>query len=231
MISGPSLVHTERDVILIHYSAPDATIDKAIEVVSKKYDRGGRFDAGVPGVRATLAHADRAERVLLRPQPGVLAVVPPNAAEKSARLLVSGKVALPASHAAEAVFVRVDNPHHPMPEIPETITQLRLRVVPRPDQGADVFLEGDTKDPASASQAADDVRSIFKRHNDWITSSVTHGLLDHVEVTTEGTVVHAHLSASREQIETLVSLVGDLLGVHPSSPTPTGAVPRPAGSK
>ncbi len=230
LISGPSLVHTERDVILIHYSAPDATIDKAIDVVSKKYDRGGRFDAGVPGVRASLAHADRAERVLLRPQSRVLAVVPPNKAEEIARQLVSARVPLH-NHPGEAVYVRVDNPHHPMPEIPESITQLRLRVVPRADQGADLFLEGDTKDAATAAQAADDVKGIVKRHNDWITSSVTHGLLDHVEVTTEGGVVHAHLTASREQIETLVALVGDLLGIHPPGAVPTGPAPRPAGSK
>jgi hypothetical protein len=230
LISGPSLVNTSRDVILIHYSAPDAAIDKAIDVVSKKYDRGGRFDAGVPGVRATLAHADRAERVLLRPQTRVLAVVPPNKAEEIARQLVSTKVPLH-NHPGEAVYVRVDNPNHPMPEIPASITQLRLRVIPRPDQGADVFIEGDTKDATTALQAAEDLKGIVKRHNDWITSSVTHGLLDHVEVTTDQSVVHAHLTASREQIETLVSLVGDLLGVHPPSSAPPGSAPRPAGSK
>ena len=230
LISGPSLVNTSRDVILIHYSAPDAAIDKAIDVVSKKYDRGGRFDAGVPGVRATLAHADRAERVLLRPQTRVLAVVPPNKAEEIARQLLSAKVPLH-EHPGEAVYIRVDNPNHPMPEIPPSITQLRLRVIPRPDQGADVFIEGDTKDAATALQAAEDLKGIVKRHNDWITSSVTHGLLDHVEVTTDQSVVHAHLTASREQIETLVSLVGDLLGVHPPSAAPPGSVPRPAGSR
>ena len=230
IISGPSLINTGRDVILIHYSAPDAAIDKAIDVVSKKYDRGGRFDAGVPGVRASLAHADRAERVLLRPQSRVLAVVPPNKAEEVARQLVSAKVPLH-EHPGEAVYVRVANPHHPMPEIPETITQLRLRVVPRPDQGADVFIDGDTKDAASAAQAAEDVKGIFKRHNDWGTSLVTHGLLDHVEVTTEGSVVHAHLTASREQIETIVSLVGGFLGVSPPGLAPAGSAPRPAGTK
>jgi hypothetical protein len=147
-----------------------------------------------------------------------------------ARQLVSARV--PAHiRPGEALYLRVANPHHPMPEIPESITELRLRVVPRPDQGADLFLEGDTKDAASAAQAADDVKGIVKRHNDWITSSVTHGLLDHVEVTSEASVVHVHLTASREQIETLLSLVGDLLGTRPPSPTPGGVAPRPAGSK
>jgi hypothetical protein len=213
MISGPSLVNTSHDVVLVHYSAPDAMVDKAIDVVGKKYDRGGRFDAGVPGVRATLAHADRAERVILRPQPRVLAVVPTSVAEKVARQLVAAKV--PAHiRPGEAVYVRVVDPHHPMPEIPATITEMRLRVLPRSDAGADVFLDGDTQDAASASQAADDVKKILKRHNDWLTSSLTHGLLDHAEVSVEGSVVRVHVSASREQIETLVALVGGFLGVQ-----------------
>ena len=61
LISGPSLVNTSRDVILIHYSAPDAAIDKAIDVVSKKYDRGGRFDEATrafDGLAGADANAD-----------------------------------------------------------------------------------------------------------------------------------------------------------------------------
>ncbi len=67
MISGPSLVNTASDVILIRYGASDVVVDRAIARVSQKYPGGGPYDAGVPGVKATLAHADRAERVLLRP--------------------------------------------------------------------------------------------------------------------------------------------------------------------
>ena len=141
---GPGLVNTTNDVILIHYSASDAVIDRAVDVVSKKYDRGGRLDAGVPGVRASLAHADRGERVLLRGPSHLLAVVPRSVADKVARQLVTAKLLLK-GHVGEAVYLRVANPHHPMPEIPESITELRLRVVPRPDQGADIFIDGDTR--------------------------------------------------------------------------------------
>ena len=198
MISGPSLVNTTRDVVLIHYSASDAIVDKAIDVVSRKYDRGGPIDAGVPGVKASLAHADRAERVLLRPQPHVLAVVPTSVAEKVARQLVASKV--PAHiRPGEAVYVRLVNPHHPMPELPATITEMRLRVVPRPDEGADVFIDGDTKDAQTASEAAEDVKGIVRRHNDTFTSLATDGLLDHVDVAPEGNLVRLHLTASRRR--------------------------------
>jgi len=223
-IAGPSLINTSRDVVLIHYSAPDAVVDRAVDIVARKYDKGGRFDAGVPGVKASLAHADRAERVLLRAQPHVLAVVPPNIAEKSARQLASAR--LPAhNHPGEAVYLRLVNPHHPMPEIPESISEMRLRVVPRADLGADVLIDGDTKDAGDAAEAADGLRRLVRRHNDTLTSMVTHGLFDHVEVTTEGPLVKVHLVVTLDQIETLTALVAGFLGVQPDLPAPSSTAP------
>jgi hypothetical protein len=221
LISGPSLINTSRDVVLIHYAAPDAVVDRAVSVVSKKYDKGGPFDVGVRGVRATRAHADGAERVMLRGQPHVLAVVPPSVAEKVARQLVASRVP-PHVRPGEAVYVRLANPHHPMPEIPDAITELRLRVVPRPDDGADVFVEGDTKDADAATAAAPLVRQMIRRHDDPFTSLLTHGLLDHVEVSSEGPLVKVHLVATRDHVETLVALVGGFLGVEPPGTGPSG---------
>ena len=225
LVSGPSLINTARDVVLIHYSASDAVIDHAIRVVSGKYDRGGVIDAGVPGVKAYLAHADRAERVILRPQPHVLAVVPPSVAQKVARQLAASRV--PAHvRPGEAMYMRLVNPHHPMPEIPESLTEMRTRVVPRPDLGVDVFTEGDTKDAATATQAAEELRRVVRRHNDAFTSMLTHGLLDQVEVSSEGSLVKVHMVVTLDQIETLASLVGAFLGVQPDAPG-AGGMPHP----
>jgi hypothetical protein len=218
MISGPSLVNSTRDVILIHYSAPDARVEKAMALVSAGYASGGPFDAGVPGVKAMTTHADGAERVMLRPQPHVLAVVPTNVAQKMARVL-SGARVQPHVRPGEAAYIHVVNPHHPMPEIPETITAMSLRVVPRADEGADVFIDGDTKDAATAVDAAAELRNVVKRHDDFVTASLTHGLLDHVDVTAEGSEVKLHLTASRDQIEAVVSLVAAFLDVKPGGPT------------
>jgi hypothetical protein len=233
VISGPSLRNTARDVVLIHYSASDAIVDRAVRLVSSKYDRGGAFDAGVRGVRAVLAHADRAERVILRPEPHVLAVVPPSHAEKSARALVANPV-MRHIHPGEAMYLRLVDPHHPMPEIPESITEMRMRVVPRPDEGADVFIEGDTKDGEEAALAADGIRRMVRRHNDALTSLLTHGLLDHVDVGIDGRRVKARVTATRDHIETLVTLVGDFLGVQPSAasaePAPSSSPPHSASN-
>ncbi len=218
MISGPSLLSTSRDVVLIHYSAADAVVDRAIAVLGRRSGHEGTIDAGARGVRAVLAHADRADRVILRTQAHVVAVVPPAVAQKIARQLVASPV--PAHvRPGEAFYLRLVDPHHPMPEIPAELKELRLRVVPRDDGGADAYVEGDTADADVASQAADELRRVIRRHDDAITSLVTGGILDHVEVATSGSHVELHLAATRAQIERLAELAGDLLGVGPEPTT------------
>jgi hypothetical protein len=231
MISGPSLVNTGRDVVLIRYGASDAAVDRAIARVSRKYPGGGPFDAGVPGVKATLAHADRAERVLLRPAPHVLAVVPPAVAAKEARQLATLRLP-PHVRPGEALYFRFESPHRAIPEIPESISELRLRVVPRTDNGADAFAEGDTKDMESAALAAPEIAALIRRRNSGLASLLTHGVFDGVEVRADGTRVLVHLSVTLEQLESLASLAGVFLGVAlpeapAGSPSSVGAPARP----
>jgi hypothetical protein len=231
VISGPSLVNTERDVVLIHYSAPDRLIDRAVASLGRRYARGGAIDAGVPGVKATLAHADRAERVILRPQPRVLAVVPPSAASRVARQLVGARIRAPIRE-GDAVYLRFVSPHRALDEIPASIEQLRLRVVPRADQGADVLVDGDATDSASAAAAAAQLARFVRRRNDTLTSLVTHGLLDQVEIASEGSSVKIRLAVTEDQLDMLTALVGDFLGVQPDDDPPAppaatlGAPPR-----
>jgi hypothetical protein len=213
MISGPSLINSGRDVVLVHYSAPDAVVDRAVTFLARRTGHSGAFDAGVPGVRATLAHADRADRVILRPAPHVAAVVPPTVASKVARQLALSRVpahVLP----GQALYLRLLDPHHPFPEIPESLSELRLKVAPRTDGGAEASVEADAADPQAAARAAEDLTRAVRRHNDVFVSLLTHGLLDRVEIHAEGATVVAHLVASRDQLETLAVLAGGFLGVE-----------------
>jgi hypothetical protein len=102
-----------------------------------------------------------------------------------------------------------------VPEIPESISELRLRVVPRADNGADAFLEGDTKDPESAALAAPEIAKLIRRRTSGFASLFLHGALDDVEVRPEGARVLVHLSV-------LASLAGALLGV-PMPDLPAGS--------
>ena len=75
LIYGPSLIHTDRDAVLVHYSADDARIDSAIDKLSAAaVDEGGPFDAGLAGGKATRVHGDKAQRGVLRAHPHCVAV-------------------------------------------------------------------------------------------------------------------------------------------------------------
>ena len=225
LISGPGLVDTTNDVILVHYSAPDAVVDKAIDVISKKYDRGGPFDAGVPGVKAAIGHADRAQRVFLRPQAGLLAVVPPHYANTAAKILVHAKVS-PRVRPGEAVRLKVAKPYQPFPDIPRTVSELRLWVVPRSDEGADVYAEGDCANDADAVDAAKQIKSVLDRfRRNLFVSAMTHGLLDSLDVTSDGKLVKLHLQPTRGQLEALLTLIEGQIRTLKSAPPPPPPAP------
>ena len=213
-IEGPSLMHTDRDAIFIHYSATDKAVDKAIDVVSHKYDRGGAFDAGVPGIKASLGHADRAERVFLRGQSHLLVVVPPDAAHAAAVTMKGGKVQ-PKIPANEAVRFIVKTPSHVAPFVLlPTLTELRLWVVPRAsDGGADVYAEGDCADEKGAEDQAAKAKKYIAEQNSIGVRMITDGLFNGVELRAEGKTVKGHMSASRSQLQNVLGLAAGSLGV------------------
>jgi hypothetical protein len=146
----------------------------------------------------------------------VLAVVPPAVSEKVARSLARAHV--PAHvRPNEALYFRMVTPYRALPELPKTIEEVRLRVVPRPDQGVDLWIDADTA-TEDAAQAAAEVRRAIRRHNDMLTSLATGGLLDRVRVENDSRGVHAHLTVTRADLERVLDLVSSLLGVQPDSP-------------
>jgi len=223
VISGPSLRDTRMDAVTLHYATSDANVDKAIGIVASHYDRGGSYDAGVPGARAWLAHADRAERVILRPRPRVLVIVPPEQATAVARDVQRAKEPKTNIMPGVATYLRIVDPHHALPGlVPEAVTQLTLEVRPREDHGADVQIEGQCKDETSAAGAADEVRKTIRSTNSAWVALGTGGLLDNVDVASEGAVVRVHAVASRAQLEKTLASV-ELFLPPPVSPVPSAS--------
>jgi hypothetical protein len=222
-INGPALLHTEKDVILVHYAATDAVVDQAIIALGKKHGHGGPADVGVPGVKAVHGYADRAERIFLRPQSHVLAVVPSDYARTAAKILSKASVPAVLKRPEEAMRLTLVHPHGPMPGIPESVTELRLWIVPRNDDGgADVYGEGDTASNTASAAATETISRLVQDQNSFGVSLLTHGLLNGVELRADGTTVRLHLSASKDQIEVILAFVGGQLGVT--------LAPEPAGS-
>lgn len=218
LIWGPSLIHTERDAVIVHYSVSDAIVDTAVDSVAKRYDKGGAYDAGVSGVKASLGHADNAERVFIRGQPHVLVIVPRDKATDFAKLAKRATIN-PKVRPGEAMRLTVKDPWKqisiPGLKFSNSLKELRLWIVPRAsDGGADVHVEGDCTDEAAAADVADALTDLIKRQNAMGVRIVTRGLLNNAKVTADGTHVRSHLSASQEQLEALLQGVAAVLGVQ-----------------
>jgi hypothetical protein len=228
-INGPSLIHSDRDVIMVHYSATDTVVDRALDVVGHKAGNGGPYDAGVPGMKAILGHADRADRVFMRPQPHVLAVVPPYYAATAARLLAHASIPRTLKRATEAMRLVLIHPHGPMPAIPESVTELRLWIVPHnADGGADVYGEGDTASPDACESAIVVLKAVIRDQNSFGVKLVTHGLLDGVTLTPDGKTLRMHIPVARDQLEVLLAFAAGRLGVD-LVPPDAGQARPPAG--
>ena len=225
LIYGPSLIHTDRDAVIVHYSISDDVVDNAVESIAKRYANGGAFDAGVPGVKASLGHADNAERVFLRGQPHVLTIVPKDKAKDFAKLMKRASIQ-PKVRPGEALRLIVKDPWKqisiPGLKFSESLKEIRLWIVPRAsDGGADVYIEGDCTDEASASDAADALTDLIKRQNSLMVRAATRGLLNNAKVEANGTHINSHLSASQDQLEALLQGVGAFLGAN-VQPAPGG---------
>jgi hypothetical protein len=218
LIYGPSLIHTDRDAVFVHYSIADTVVDNAVDSIAKRYDKGGPFDAGVPGVKAALGFADNAERVFLRGQTHVLVIVPKDKAKDFA-LLAKKATINPRVRPGEALRLTVKDPWKqisiPGLKFSQSLKELRLWIVPRPsDGGADIFIEGDCTDEEGASDAATALTDLIKRQNVLVVRAATRGLLNNAKVTADGTHIKSQLSASQEQLEAILQGVGAILGVQ-----------------
>lgn len=217
LIYGPSLIHTDRDAVIVHYNVPDAVVDRAVDVIAQSYDRGGPFDAGVPGVRASIGHADNAERVFLRVQPQVLVVVPKKNAVDFAKAMRRAPIS-PKVRPGEAMRLVVKDPWKqvaiPGLRFSQSVKEIRMWIVPTASGTADVFLEGDTTDEASAVQTAADLTEVLRRQNAGFVRIVTRGLLNDAKVEAEGTRMKLVIHATPEQMKAVFNAVAAMTGAQ-----------------
>lgn len=233
LVTGPSLINTEKDAIFIHYSVADGDVDKAVDAVSAQYAKGGKIDLGVPGTKAWRAYAHGAERTFVRPSTHFVMILPPAAAKAYATAYRNAGLK-PRFRRGEALSVEALEPGGSVNVFPQSISKLRMWVVPRDaDGGGDLYLEGDCPDAAAASAAATELKRTVQQKNSVMVRLVTNGLLDGFDTSSDGPMMKGHLSASKEQIEAILNLVGGYLGVPPPSaattpaPAPTGPAPDP----
>ncbi len=220
IIMGPSLLDTKNDAVFVHYATPDATVDKIIDTVSRKYVHGGPYDTGVRGVKAWKAFADNGERVFLRPRPHVAVIVPASHARQFAAVLARNPVT-PRVHAGEAFSMRALRPGGSVPAIPQDIREMRMWIVPNAADGSgELYAEGDCPDEASAKTDAESLRTLVQQKNSAIVRLLTAGFFNNVVVTTSGSTLQLHIHGTQRQIESLLALAAGRVGVTLPPPTP-----------
>lgn len=220
LIYGPSLIKTDRDAVFVRYTAPDEVVDRAVKMIAQNSPGGGPFDVGVPGVKASIGHADDADRVFMRPQSKLLLIVPKSHAKEFAT--VYKKSAPRGPNAVEALRLIVNNPSNQISikglKFSQKLKQIRLWIVPDASGAADVYAEGDCEDAESATQTATDLTEVIRRTNQGFVSLMTKGLLDRAQVIPNGTKVNLHVHASPEQLEAVLQGVGLVMGANVSPP-------------
>lgn len=229
LIYGPSLIHTDKDAVLVRYNAGDDAVDATIASLARSYDKGGPYDAGVPGVVGSLGYADNAQRVFLRPQSKLLVIVPPSHAHEAAVTFRKQTPRGPPS--TEAMRLVVRNPSNqisiPGLRFSQSLKEIRLWVIPRADGGADVYAEGDCTDEEAALDSAERLTELLKRQNSLGVRFATRGLLNNAAVVADGKKIKLHVLATPEQLEAVLQLVAAAVNAQVAPPS-TGAAPIPA---
>ena len=210
-VTGPSLNNTSKDGILVHHQLAPAAIEDAIDKLHQRSAQVNAFDAHVLGVKATIGTFDRASRVLLRAEPYVLAVVPPDSAESVAKILVGAHVTTPVT-TGETLRLAVHAPHAELAMVPAEVHDAVVVVVARPDGGLDVAGEGACDDEAAAVRAEDELHALLSRYDNFIVRVMTRNLLNAIHIQHEGSKLHLRLAATREQVETVLGLLASVLG-------------------
>jgi len=229
IIMGPSFLDTQNDAVFVHYSTPDAQVDKVIDTVSRHYSKGGPIDLGVRGVKAWKAFADKGERVFIRPRPHVAVIVPSSHAQQFARVLATNPI-MPHVHAGESMSLRALRPGGSISVLPQDVSEMRMWIVGRAsDGGGDLFIEGDCPNDAAAQLDAEALRTLIKQKNSFGIRLLTAGFFNNVVITTVGNQIHLHINATQEQIEALLALAAG--AVHVTLPPPSHNNPAPTGTQ
>jgi hypothetical protein len=123
-------------------------------------------------------------------------------------------------------------PYQPFPDIPKTVTEVRLWIVPLPNGGAQVFAEGDCATAGDAADASAHLNKVADRYRGGGLVSLgiamaTGGLLSSLDIQPNDTHVELKLTATEEQLDLLLKLVGGQISSmkQPAAP-PTKVAPR-----
>ena len=205
-VVGPSDPARERMLARVAEGGPDAAVDGRLVALQARSAEpaASHVDGRIPAAAARL---DGVLRVVFRPQPHFVAATAAANGPALSRLLSRAHVHLPESEPLEAVRLDVPHPHDSVRMLPPSIRRMRARVFALANGDAEGSGEGDCDSAEEAARAATALRETVTRLNSPLVRMLTQGLLDGIAVTSDGPLVKIHAHATRDQLETALSLV------------------------
>lgn len=198
---------------------PNASVVKHLRAeadVTKATARAGLepSDAGAGAVRARLYGV---RDVLLRPQPGVVALVP---GDRAAELGAALKKAIdPGTKAGELARIFVAEPAKVARFVPAELTRAVVTVKSATDGGLDVSAEADCPDAATCKATATSLEELTTRQNTFMVKIVLRNLLANLSFRARGAKLEASLHAAPEQVDAVLNLTRAQLGLPGEDPS------------
>jgi hypothetical protein len=161
--------------------------------------------------------------VLVRPQPGVVALVPGDRARDLTAALAS-KSLDPGVKPGELARVFVAEPAKVARFLPAEIVRASVTVKAASDGGLELGAEADCPDAATCKTTATALDELARRQNSLMVRIVTKNVLANLAVRADGAKLKATLHASPEQVDAALALTRSFLGLpaeDPSDPTPS----------
>jgi hypothetical protein len=204
--SGKATEHLIAVLSIPANGRDDADLDaRLLALQARSAEPGASHVDG--SMSAAAARLDGVLRVVFHPRAHVVAAAPVGLGPALSRELAEHVVLAPRTEPGEAVYADVVHPRGAMPWLPEEVERLRVRVLARPDGGAEASAQGDCGSADAADHAAAAVRALIARLNGPMVRMLTSDLLGGIVITTAASRVDAFIPASREQLEAILALV------------------------
>jgi hypothetical protein len=154
--------------------------------------------------------------VLLRPQVGMLALVPGDRASELAVVLL--KPLDPGVKPGELARAFVAEPGKLLRFLPAELVRANVIVKPATDGGLDASADVDCPDAPSCKATAAALEELGRTQNTLMVRIVTKNLLGGLGVHADGTKLKATLHAAPDQVDAALNLMRAQLGMPPESP-------------
>jgi len=212
LVYGSSVALPGPNANVIKHARPEAQVTMAMaDAGLPSWDAG----AGTPGT-AVRSELFGVKDVLLRPQPGIMALVPGDRAHDLAVALA--KPIEPSVKPGELARIFVAEPARLARFLPVEIVRGHVVVKAATDGGLDLSAEADCPDVATCKKTALEVDALAKRQNSLMVRIVLKGLLTNLVVRADGTKLKATLHAEPGQVDAVLNITRVQLGLPAADP-------------